>query len=163
VRNGLDHGEIFDHHMVEYTYPDGSVMLSQCRHTEGAWANVSEHAHGSEGRADLSAARLQASGGWSWRYEGPGDDPYQAEHDVLFRAIRADQPHNEAVTGAESTMTAILGRMATYSGQLVGWDEALASELALVPERYAWDARPPTVPDGAGRYPLPVPGVTRWN
>jgi len=161
VRTGPDHGEIFDHHMVEYTYADGSVMLSQCRHIEGAWSNVSEHAHGSEGRADVSGARIAASGGWSWRYDGPRDDPYQVEHDALFRAIREDRPHDEAARGAEATLTAILGRMATYSGQVVTWEQALASELALLPERYAWDARPPTVPDAEGRYPIPVPGVTR--
>jgi hypothetical protein len=58
-------------------------------------------------------------------------------------------------------MTAILGRMATYSGQQVSWNDALGSELSLSPESYAWDAAPPTSPDAEGRYPIPMPGVTR--
>ena len=58
-------------------------------------------------------------------------------------------------------MTAIFGRMATYSGQMLSWDEALASEVSIAPERYAWDAPPPTLPDADGRYPIPTPGVTR--
>ena len=161
VRTGADHGEIFDHHMVEYTYADGTVMLSQCRHVPDTWSSVSEHVHGSEGTADVSAGRIRGGGGWSWRYEGPGEDPYQVEHDVLFRAIREGTPHAEAVRGAQATMTAILGRMATYSGQLLSWDEALASELSLSPERLAFDAPPPTLPGPDGHYPVPVPGVTR--
>ncbi len=161
VRDGTDHGEIFDHHMVEFTYADGSKMLSQCRHMKGCWSSVSEHAHGSLGQANVGAGRIEAEGGWSWRYDGENADPYQVEHDVLFRAVREDTPHNEAERGATSTMTAILGRMATYSGQLIRFEDALASELALVPERYAWDANPPTVPNADGRYAIPVPGVTR--
>ena len=161
VRTGADHGEIFDHHMVEYTYADGTTLLSQCRHVEGAWSNVSEHAHGSEGTADVGAGRIRSAGGWSWRFEDEDLDPYQAEHDALFRAVREGTPHDEASNGARATLTAILGRMATYSGKVVEWDAALASELSLAPERLAFDAPPPTLPDADGRYPIPVPGVTR--
>jgi len=161
VRTGLDHGEIFDHHAVEFTYPDGTTLLSQCRHIPGCWSSVSEHAHGALGVANVGAGRIDAGGDWEWRYDGEAEDPYQVEHDVLFRAVREDLPHNEAVGGAHATMTAILGRMATYSGLVVTWEEAMASDLALVPERYAWDANPPTLPDADGRYPIPVPGTTR--
>ncbi len=96
-----------------------------------------------------------------WRYEGEAADPYQVEHDDLFAAIRNDKPHNEAENGAKSTMTAILGRMATYSGHEITWDEALSSELALLPKAYAWDASPPTLPDANGFYPIAIPGSTR--
>jgi predicted dehydrogenase len=161
VRDGVDHGEIFDHHMVEFTYADGSKLISQCRHIPGCWSSVSEHAHGSLGQANVGAGRIESAGGWSWRHDGENADPYQVEHDVLFRAVREDTPHNEAEFGATSTLTSILGRMATYSGKEVSFEEALASDLALVPERYAFDATPPTVPDADGRYPVPVPGVTR--
>ncbi|MDX1383941.1 MAG: dehydrogenase, partial [Thermoanaerobaculia bacterium] len=95
-----------------------------------------------------------------WRYEGPPVDPYQAEHDRLFAAIRRGEPHDETENGAYSTMTAILGRMASYSGRQVSWDEALASEVRLAPERYAWDADPPTLPDAEGRYAIAIPGET---
>ena len=80
---------------------------------------------------------------------------------MLFAAIREDRPHNEAEYGAKSTMTSILGRMATYSGQSIAWDDAIASDLSLAPGRYAWDAAPPSVPDADGRYPIPTPGLTK--
>jgi predicted dehydrogenase len=162
VRTGPDTGEIFDHHVVEYTYADGTKMLSQCRHQHGCWDSVSEHAHGALGYADVSGGRITSAGGWDWRWRtrDEGVDPYQAEHDALFAAIRAGLPHDEAENGAHATMTAILGRMATYSGRLVQWDEALASELVLAPERLAFDALPRVLPDEHGRYPHAIPGVT---
>jgi predicted dehydrogenase len=161
VRTGPDTGEIYDHHCVEYTYAGGLKMLSQCRHIPGCWDSVSEHAHGTLGTADVSGGRIASRGGWDWRYRGEPVDPYQVEHDRLFAAIRADLPHDEAENGAIATMTAILGRMATYSGRIVHWDEALASELSLAPERLAWDALPRSLPDAEGRYPVAVPGVTQ--
>ena len=161
VRSGIEHGEIFDHLAVEFTYANGTKLMSQCRHIPGTWTSVSEHASGSEGTANISAGRIEGRGGWNWRWRGDVPDAYQVEHDVLFAAIREGHEHNEARRGAEATMTAILGRMATYSGQQVSWNDALGSELSLSPESYAWDAAPPTSPDAEGRYPIPMPGVTR--
>jgi len=161
ARTGPDTGEIFDHHVVEYTYADGTKMLSQCRHIGGCFDSVSEHAHGSLGRADVSGGRIQSAGGWDWRYRGEPVDPYQAEHDALFAAIRAGTPHDESVSGAQATMTAILGRMATYSGRALTWDEALASNVSLAPARLAWDAPPRVLPDAQGRYPHAIPGQTQ--
>jgi hypothetical protein len=82
------------------------------------------------------------------------------EHDDLFAAIRSGTPYNEAENGAMSTMTAILGRMATYCGKVVKMEDALASTLALTPSDYTFEGTPPTVPDANGRYPIPTPGVT---
>lgn len=161
VRTGADTGEIFDHHMVEFTYANGAKMLSQCRHIPGCWESVSEHAHGTLGTADVSGGRIRVRGGEDWRFRGENKDSYQVEHDVLFAAIRNDLPHNEAENGARSTMTSILGRMATYSGKEITWDEALASTISLVPRAYAWDAEPPTLPDASGHYPIAMPGQTQ--
>ncbi|MCP4093984.1 MAG: Gfo/Idh/MocA family oxidoreductase [Planctomycetes bacterium] len=162
VRTGLEHGEIFDHHMVEFSYEDGTRMLSQCRHQPGCWSPVEEHAHGTEGTADVSRARIQRyDNDTMWRFRGDYKDAYQVEHDDLFAAIRNGTPYNEAEYGAMSTMTAILGRMATYCGKEVSMADALASELALVPSAYLFDGIPPTVPNDAGRYPIPIPGVTK--
>jgi hypothetical protein len=125
---------------------------------------VSEHAHGSGGSADISAASITAKDGARWRSKLESGDPYQIEHDVLFAAIRKDTPHFEAEYGATSTMTAILGRMATYCGRPVKWDEALASQITLWPAAggdLTWITEPPTLPDGDGRYPIATPGVTR--
>ena len=159
-RNGKDHGEIFDHHAVEYSFADGSTMLSQCRHIQNCWDEVGEYARGTKGSADLHEGVMQTRKG-EWRYAGEDVDPFQQEHHDLFAAIRRGTPYNEARNGAMSTMTAILGRMATYSGKRITFDEALASEIRLAPKAYSWNAAPPSLPDAEGRYEIPVPGVTQ--
>jgi predicted dehydrogenase len=171
VRKGLDHGEIFDHHAVEYEYADGSRCSSQCRHIPGCWDSVSEHVVGTQGICDVSgytifggateraatARRKDAT----WRFSASAKDPYQQEHDDLFAAIRNDTPYNELEYGAHSSMTAVMGRMATYSGKEITWDEALNSQLDTMPKELSWDAKPPTTPDANGNYPVAVPGVTK--
>jgi myo-inositol 2-dehydrogenase/D-chiro-inositol 1-dehydrogenase len=153
VRDGIDNGEIFDHFAVEYEYGDGSRTFSQCRHIPGCWSSVSEHAIGSNGTADISGAKISANGADRWRYRGETPNPYQVEHDDLFAAIRSGASYNEAEYGAHSTLTSIMGRMATYSGKPVTWDEALNSEIDLSPAKYAFDAEAP-------RVQIAVPGQT---
>jgi myo-inositol 2-dehydrogenase/D-chiro-inositol 1-dehydrogenase len=80
------------------------------------------------------------------------------EHDDLFAAIRNNTPFNEAESGAHSTMTGIMGRMATYTGQQIEWDEALNSQVQLVPDPCSWDTTPPVLPSSEGWYPVAMPG-----
>jgi predicted dehydrogenase len=160
VRKGAEHGEIYDHHAVEYIYDDGTRMHSQCRHQKQVWNSVSEHVHGSGGTCNVGAGRIETYGGDKWRFEGKDSDAYQREHDVLFEAIRTGREHNEAVRGAEATLTAILGRMATYTGRAVTWEEALNSPRMLRPEgELTWDTVPRSLPGDDGLYPIPTPGV----
>jgi myo-inositol 2-dehydrogenase/D-chiro-inositol 1-dehydrogenase len=154
------YGEIFDHHVVEYEYPDGSRCFSQCRHQPACWNSVTEHAIGSKGTANVSGYTIKSQGN-DWRYHGHHSQPYQVEHDDLFAAIRANRSYNEVDNGAASTMTAIMGRMATYSGKKVDWDAALNSQIDLMPERFAFDAEPRNLPLPDGSYAIPVPGVTK--
>jgi myo-inositol 2-dehydrogenase / D-chiro-inositol 1-dehydrogenase len=163
VRTGKEYGEIFDHHAVEFEYADGARCFSQARHIRGCVSDVSEHAYGTKGTVDLQDRRIyKISGPNAWSQDPRGEkNPYQQEHDDLFDAIRNNKPYNEAVRGAESTMTAIMGRMATYSGVMVNWEEALNSEISVMPKEFAWDAMPPTVPDERGFYPIPMPGSTK--
>ncbi len=158
VRTGKDYGEIFDHHAVEFEYADGSRCFSQCQHTPGCWSSVSEHVVGTKGSCDVNAYRI--TGPNEWRYRGENKNPYQVEHDDLFEAIRNDRPFNEAINGAMSSLTAIMGRMATYSGKLIESKEVLETAVSVMPNSFAWDARPPTVPDENGFYPIAVPGAT---
>ncbi len=161
VRTGKEYGQIFDHHAVEYTYDDGTKMFSQCCHIDGSDADVSEHARGTKGTADLDDGPIgpqihNADG--NWRSKERKVDNWHQEHHDLFAALRKGENYNEAEYGAHSTMTAILGRMATYSGKAVKWDEAINSEHDLSPKKYAWDADPPVMPNADGAYPIPVPG-----
>ena len=159
VRIGKEYGDIYDHHFVEFVYKDGTRMFSQCRHIPGCWNNSGEYAHGTNGFADVCRGKIEAAD--KWRFRGRVANPYQVEHDVLFDAIRNGKDHNEAEYGAKSTMTAIMGRMATYSGKTVKWEEAINSELSLAPDAYTWNATPSTLPDENGRYAIAVPGVTK--
>jgi len=172
VRTGKEYGNIFDHHVVEFTYADGSKMISSCRQIPGCRRFVGEEAHGTLGSVSMTARSAEIQpfnedgpfGGPGWRYRRPRpgekpDAPYQTEHDVLFDAIRNDKPHNEAEYGAHSTMTAILGRLATYSGQVVTWDTAFHSDVRLAFDPQSWSESPPATPDEHGAYDIPVPGL----
>lgn len=161
VRVDPKYGEIYDHFAVEYEFPDGTRMFSQCRHIPNTWNSVTEHAHGSKGTANISGAGYQTVDGNKWKYRGPNNNPYQTEHDDLFAAIRNDKPYNEGEYGAHSTLTAIMGRAATYSGKEVSWEEVLNSQVSIMPKEFSWEADPPTKPNQDGSYPVPVPGVTK--
>jgi hypothetical protein len=164
VRTGKEHGEIFDHHFVEFTYADGSRMMSQCRHIAGCWTSVSEHAYGTKGSADISGAKIYGPDGkLAWSYGKGGGDGWQDEHHDLFADLRAGRTPNEGEYGAMSTMTAILGRLATYSGQVIKMDDALNSAVAFPPvEQYtSLNDTPPVLPNKDGYYPVAVPGLTK--
>jgi hypothetical protein len=91
------------------------------------------------------------------------NNPYQSEHDELFAAIaKGEFKFTDAENGAKSTMTSILGRLATYSGQVIEWDKAINSGISLQPSRYAWDADMPSKPDANGLYAAAIPGVTNY-
>lgn len=167
TRKGKDYGEIFDHHVVEFEYADGTVCFSQCRHQQGCWNEVSEYAIGTKGRSDIN--RYIINGENKWKHDGKGDkNPYQQEHDDLFAAIRNNTPYNEAEFGAISSMTAVLGRLSTYSGKEVSWDDAVKSnidtmvkDIDKVPFKEALKLDPPSKPGPDGMYQLPVPGKTK--
>jgi predicted dehydrogenase len=163
VRTGKEYGDIFDHHAVEFTYADGTKMFSQCRQTPGCWSQVAEFAQGTKGTLNLNTRPTISAGEKTlWRAKPPEGDrgPYQAEHDALFKAIRENLPHNEAEYGATSTMTGILGRMATYTGKVVAWDEAFDSGQTLTTDAEDWNAEPPVTAGSDGRYAVAVPGET---
>jgi len=162
VRTGLDHGEIYDHHFVEFEYADGSRIMSQCRHIPDCMNLVSEAFHGTSGSAPSPGEIYNSAGETILKHDSSDDpNPYQQEHDELFAAINAGEyKYADAENGAIATMSAILGRMATYSGKVVTWEEAINSELDLMPETYAWDANPPVLPNPEGRYENPTPGVS---
>ncbi|TAH21606.1 MAG: gfo/Idh/MocA family oxidoreductase [Cytophagales bacterium] len=165
VRNGKQFGEIYDHHFVEYEYADGTIMNSQCRHIPGTMSRVSEFLQGTKGKATTNGSTtiMDLKGNKVWEYRGKDDpDPYQQEHTELFEAIaKGEFKFSDAENGAKSTMTAIMGRLATYSGQVINWDEALKSDINLMPKEFSWSALPLVLPDANGLYPIAVPGKTK--
>ncbi|MDY7395796.1 Gfo/Idh/MocA family oxidoreductase [Aureibaculum sp. 2210JD6-5] len=165
VRTGKEYGEIFDHHFVEFTYSSGAIISSQCRHQPGTMNKVTEAFQGTKGIVltnDAGTAYLKdLEGNNIFKYRGKDDpDPYQVEHDRLFASIRNNEVISDAENGAKSTMTAIMGRMATYSGKVINWDEAIQSNIQLVPENMDWNSTPPVLPKEDGSYEIPTPGKT---
>ena len=180
VRNGKDHGEIFDHHFVEFTYNTGAVISSQCRHQPGCMSRVDESFQGTKGSVNMRNGELiDLEGNEIFTYKSGNKtksskpsrseanpfsepNPYQVEHDKLFASIRNGGVIADADNGAKSTLTAIMGRMATYSGKEITWDQALNSNLQLMPENVDWNSNPPTMPDVNGLYSIPTPGITTF-
>ena len=163
VRKGKDHGEIFDHHFVEFKYASGATISSQCRHQPGTHRQVNELLVGTKGKVNMTNKGVidieDHDGNIIHTYDGRKDEsPYQIEHNRLFKSIRDGGHLNDTEYGAKSTMSAILGRMATYSGKLVTWDEAMNANDNMIPENPSWDSNPPVMPDKNGMYKIPVPG-----
>jgi predicted dehydrogenase len=165
VRNGKDHGEIFDHHYVEFHYADGSILNSQCRHIKNTMAKVDELLVGTKGKIYAGAAKItDHKENTLYLFDKKTENnPYQAEHDELFAAIaKGEYKFADAENGAKSTMTAVLGRMATYSGQVVSWDKAINSGIDLQPKVYDFAAAPPVLPNADGFYAIATPGITKY-
>jgi predicted dehydrogenase len=136
-RTSPDYGHIFDHFAVDYEYENGTHLMSMCRQVVGADGNVSEALVGTKGKCQVN--RYQISGAKSWRMEREKDnDPYVQEHTDLIASIRGGKPINELKQVAESTLTAIMGRMSAYTGKVVTWEQALNSQESLMPAKLEW-------------------------
>ncbi|NLE36740.1 MAG: Gfo/Idh/MocA family oxidoreductase [Pirellulaceae bacterium] len=161
-----DFGHIYDHHAVEFTYDDGTKMFSQCQHVANCWPAISEHATGTDGSADFegkSYVLRDRKGKRVHRFRGESPSPYRQEHVDLIRAIRNDEKFNEGHVGAEASLSAIMGRMATYSGKRITWDEAAAGQRDEMPTQFAWDAVLPVMPNENGSYEHAVAVPGRYN
>lgn len=149
VRTDALYGNIYDHFAIDFEYANGVHLLSMCRQqpgTENA-SNVSEAVVGTKGIAD--------PGGWirgqeEWRFQGKQTNPYVQEHADLIQSIRDGKPLNEAEQVASSTLTAIMGREAAYTGKVITWDEIYNSNLDLSPAKHEFGPNPAR--------PVPVPG-----
>lgn len=163
VRRAKENGTIFDHHTVEFEYENGFRLLSQCCQIGGkCQKEVSEHFHGTKGMAELAnGGRFlingQPPGGKRSRTK---EDAYQLEHDVFFENIRTGKVRIDAEYAAYSSLMGVMGRMATYTGQIITWEQALNSKENLVPDDLTWAAEPPVKPDADGWYPVAIPGTT---
>lgn len=154
VRTGPDHGNIYDHHSVIYEFADGTRLFATCRQQAGCFSNISVTATGSRGRASLSSRGWEIEGDSRWAFEGGKNDHYQTEHDKLFASIRNGEPINNGEYMSKTTLMAIMGRMATYTGQKITWEQAMESQEDLSPSSYDWNAQPPPAE-------IAMPGITK--
>jgi len=128
-------------------------------------SKVDEMLIGTKGKVFCDAANIiDNKGKVLYQFDKTKENqPYQNEHDELFAAIaKGDYKFWDAERGAKSTMTSILGRMATYSGQLIQWDQAINSGISVMPSTFSFDAMPPVKPDENGMYAAAIPGVTKY-
>jgi len=154
VRTSEMYGNIYDHHSVTYEFENGARFFSNTRQQTGCKNNMSAHAQGSKGGAEVSERLLEIRTETTWRFKEKVKNMYQVEHDEMFAGIRQGQPLNNGEYMARSTLLAIMGRMATYTGQEITWDMAMNSKEDLTPERLAWG--PIETPAVA------MPGVTKF-
>jgi len=153
VRTGPEYGNIFDHFTVEYEYPNGARVLSMCRQIDGCDHRVSERVVGTKGTAYTDGSHGYIEGENPYKYEGKSPNPYVQEHADLIASIRTGEPLNEGKRVAESTLTAIMGRMSAYTGRALSWDWVMnASKLDLSPPSYEFGDLPVR--------PVAVPGKT---
>jgi predicted dehydrogenase len=145
-------GNIYDHFAVVYEYASGVKLFSQCRQMAGCSVDVSDHLIGDNGSAEMMRAVIE--GPQAWRYHGPKPNMYEEEHRALFLSLRAGNPINNGLYMARSTMLAIMGRMASYTGQTLTWDQCLNSSENLTPTKYEWGsvATPPVAKPGLTRF-----------
>jgi len=146
------YGHIFDHFAVEYEYPNGVRVMSMCRQQDGCSGNVSERVIGTKGSSNCAGL---IKGSADWKFEDSVPSPYVQEHADLIKSIRDGKPLNEARQIAESSLTAIMGRMSAYTGQEITWEQAMNSQENLMPQKLEFGPMPVA--------PVAVPGRTPFS
>jgi hypothetical protein len=153
VRVSTDFGHIFDHHAVVYEWKNGAKAFSYTRQQDGCFNEVNDFLMGTQGTCDVMKHQIKGKNPWSMK-KRQQDDMYQNEHNELFASIRAGKPINDGEWMCQSTLMAIMGRMATYTGKLITWDMAWNSKEDLTPAKYEM-----------GMMPMPEvarPGITKF-
>lgn len=153
VRTAPKFGTVFDHFATIYEWEDGTRGYSYCRQQDNCWRNANEYVLGTEGKANVFQHTI--TGKNEWRFTDKERSMYQNEHDAMFAAIRSGKPINNGDYMCKSTMMALMGRMAAYTGKRVTWDEAWNSKEVLMPELLRWDEMPP-------KSEVALPGKTKF-
>ncbi len=148
-------GNIFDHISVNYEWADGTRAFMAQRQTSNCHGENTDYIMGAKGVGEISRRGVIINGPNKWKFDGKENDMYQTEHDEMFASIRFGKPVNEGERMCSSTLAAIMGRMAAYTGTEVTWEMALNSKDDLFPKNIAWDMKLPIAP-------LALPGRTKF-
>jgi len=154
VRTGPDFGHIYDHHAVVYEFKNGAKIFSFCRQQDGCYNDVNDYLAGSKGKCSVMKHQITGEKNWTYKRDGKEIDMYQSEHNELFASIRKGEPINDGEWMTRSTLVAILGRMVTYTGKRITWEQALASTESLAPKALDLNVNPLPTP------PVALPGRT---
>jgi len=154
------YGNVFDHHSVVYELDNGVRIYAFCRTTTGCHNDSSSTVLGSKGKASVTGCRIWGDTNWRWNGRC---NPYQIEHDVLFKAIRSGEPVNNGDYMTRSTMVTVMGQISCYTGKEITWDQINQSDFYYPPkpEDCHDGMEPPVKPNAHGIYPVPKPGFTK--
>lgn len=150
-RTAEKYGNIFDHHVVFYEYANGVPVYFTCRQQDNCTTSVDEVVLGTKGKAHILKNRIEGEN--KWRYRGSKPSMYRQEHVAMYKSIRSGDPINNGHYMTNSTLIAIMGRMCSYTGQELTWDQVINSEERLGPATYEWNDAPESV--------VAIPGVTK--
>ncbi len=156
---GEIYGDMFDHHTVVYEYANGARAYAMCRTQNNCHGESASKIFGTKGRCILTAGVIEGEN--SWRYSGPGGNPYRLEQKALMDSIRNGEPINSGDYMINSNIVVIMGQVACYTGKMVTWDQIVKSNFSFGPLDGNFDMEPPTKPGPDGNYPLPIPGKTK--
>ncbi|MGO8746700.1 MAG: Gfo/Idh/MocA family protein [Thermoguttaceae bacterium] len=158
---GEVYGDMFDHNTVVYEFASGVRLYALCQTRVGCYPNWDDVIMGSQGVCHWTACKIDGQS--KWRYQGPQNDPNVGEQERLIGAIRSGNHINDGGWMIDSTLMAIMGQIACYSGTQVTWDQVMAADFEFEPRiaDVKLDMDAPTKPDATGNYPLPVPGITK--
>jgi predicted dehydrogenase len=164
-----------DTYDVEYTFPDGTKFFFCGRNMAGCHAEFASYAHGTKGSAIVSTnshtpGRVRtfkghtfARGDMLWAFPQPEPNPYQLEWDDLIDAIRQNRPYNEVKRGVQASLVTSMGRMAAHTGQIITYDQMLELDHEFAPgvDNLTMDSPAPLPAGPDGKYPVPMPGITK--
>jgi len=149
-------GNIFDHFHAAYEWADGVICNMASRQIKGCQGHNQDIIRGDKGVLTIGkGGQPYIDGPKRWRFRGEEKNMYDLEHEALFNSIRKGEVINDGDRMMLSTLVAIMGREAAYTGQLITWDQMLACTQDLAPDTLKWsDSFTPT--------PMPQPGVTKF-
>ncbi|MCW5963824.1 MAG: Gfo/Idh/MocA family oxidoreductase [Bryobacterales bacterium] len=148
----LDNGDCYGNCSVTFSYPNDVLVAFSSKQVGKGGFDVNERFFGTLGNSQSPyAGKLGIEGDNEWTWQGSGqqqggefsqqgafsDNLAQADsekHKGFLDSIRTGRFHNQAALGVESSLSAMLGRMAMDTGREVSWQEMLASNQS-------WDAR----------------------
>ena len=147
-RTGAEFGNIYDHFGCVFEWESGVRCFSFCRQMNGCFNETDDHVFGTEGTANVLKFETKGKSG-PWEYNGPKPSMYDVEHQFLFRAIREGKPINNGNYMVYSTMMALMGRDACYTGKRLKWEDYVKDTTRLGPTEYKfgdYDAGPVPIP-----------------
>ncbi|MBI3467926.1 MAG: Gfo/Idh/MocA family oxidoreductase [Planctomycetes bacterium] len=149
-------GNTYDNCFVAYEYASGIRGFLACRAHDGCHGDYSDYIIGTKGNCTVPHGRVpEVKGETNWRYTGVMNNMHQTEQDELFASIRVGKPINDGTRMAHTTLMAMMGRMAAYTGQEITWEQALNSQERLVPEKLDWNMKLELPPRA-------MPGLTKF-